>query len=896
MDYRKTYCYAFGNYKFTGSDGEQNFTTWKCYHVDQILKEIVKKSKDGNAFCSVQRYSSLDATDGDLQYCDLYFDFDGPFEQTRTDAVKVVQYFTGERFNLPAELVRVWYSGGKGFHILVNAEVVGIQPHKELTYQMKKATLFVSSFLDLQTLDKSIYTIRRMWRIPDSKHYSGCFKTELYHGELFEKSEAEIKTLASSPRGPLWGEDDVTGIEPDEDLQVWFQGFVTAYEDDVKFQSNQPRAAVKKLEKAPVCVQDLLDNHIRQEGSRNRATMTLAAYYKDQGATQQEAEAVLVPWALRTPAGLTSKKGERELTAGTKSVIKTVYDDAGKYTFGCAFIRSLGTGTDKPIQCDGDRCPVANVTLDDEISGLPDNLEFQERNIALQGIYRKVAMMGPTAREHYIDMVSKRFKMSKVAIRDEIKRVEMALKVEPAIPRPLDKPRDKALSLVQDIKNGVFHYLIYVPTSASNFVPRLVTSERQLEPVGEDAELPEDTARWSVDSQTAFNVFEWLSGNKTVDAGQVFRELRDFIEQYMWYPDKRFYQLLAVWIMQTYVFNIFDTTGYLALIGTKRTGKSRTLEILEQFAFNCLKADSFSDAFIYRAIERNRSTMLFDEADSLRKQPKESVNERLEIIRSGYKRAGKVGRCEGESNNTVTFSTYSPKAIANVTGLEEALEDRVIFVNVERKPQEIQVKKLVFRDLDRVIQEVRNKLYFFGLQYSGQIADIYREYRTDELEDREAEIWAGVLVVAKLISEELHGSLMSLAVENKNRKELREGLESVEAQVIMVLWELIQENNFSQLTTSGKYWKSETIRKAIMDQLGWEKISRNWISSVLLKLRIIEDNKEYKERFRVIEDGKQTRPMHYLLISEKVLNTAKKYSVDLEGNEEKFSNDEKIEF
>jgi len=52
--------------------------------------------------------------------------------------------------------------------------------------------------------------------------------------------------------------------------------------------------------------------------------------------------------------------------------------------------------------------------------------------------------------------------------------------------------------------------------------------------------------------------------------------------------------------MQTYVFNIFDTTGYLALIGTKRTGKSRTLEILEQFAFNCLKADSFSDAFIYR--------------------------------------------------------------------------------------------------------------------------------------------------------------------------------------------------------------------------------------------------------------------------------------------------------
>ena len=47
------------------------------------------------------------------------------------------------------------------------------------------------------------------------------------------------------------------------------------------------------------------------------------------------------------------------------------------------------------------------------------------------------------------------------------------------------------------------------------------------------------------------------------------------------------------------------------------------------------------------------------------------MNERLEIIRSGYKRSGKVGRIEKGAEGRMmrkTYSTYSPKMIANVTG------------------------------------------------------------------------------------------------------------------------------------------------------------------------------------------------------------------------------------
>ena len=887
--FRDRYIYCFGNYKFKTEDGQEGFTKWRRYKVNEVYEKIVKKSNNGNAFNSIQLFSVDEPLENESHWCDLYFDLDGKFDQTREDAVKIVRYFTADRFSLPQEMVRVWYSGGKGFHVLINAEVIGCKPHPQLTYIHKKAALFIESYLGLKTLDTaSIYSISRMWRVPDSKHHSGYYKTELHHHELSSKTEIEIKELASKPRGSLWEPEDLQDVMVDEDLSAWYQEFIKEHEEDDKFQCQHPNDTVKKVGMVPVCVQDLLDNHIRLEGSRNKATMTLATFYKEQELPIQETEAILTPWALKTPKEFTSKKTERDLTAGTKSVIKTVYDAGDKYNFGCAFIRSLGTGTDKPIACNNDVCPINTVTLEYQITSLPENINFQEHAAALQKIYREIAMKGPTAREHYINLLKERFKLSKQTIKEEVKAAEMNLKIEPAIPKPLDKPRDKALSLVQDVKEGIFHYLIYVPTNKGNFIPRLITSERQMEIIeDEEADLPEDMARWSVDSVTPYNVFEWLNGGKKVDLKDVYREIEGFIKTYMWYPDERFHQLVSAWIMTTYVFNVFDTVGYLALIGTKRTGKSRTLEILEQLCFNSTKADSMSDAYIYRIIERNRATLLFDEADSLRKTPDKSVNERLEIIRSGYKRAGKVGRCEGESNSTVTFSTYSPKAIANVSGLEDALEDRVIYINVERKPKEVEIKKLIFRDLERTIQVIRNKLYFFGLQYSKQIAEVYREYRNDELEDREAEIWAGVMVVAQLISQELHDSLLSLAIENRDRKELREGLESNEAQVIMVLWNMIQENNFAHITMDGKYWAVETIKAAVMEQLGWEKMSGKYMANAMLRLRIIEDTAEFKKRFKFrTEKGTEVKKMCYLLKPEKIKLSALKYSVNLEVDED----------
>jgi DNA primase len=534
----------------------------------------------------------------------------------------------------------------------------------------------------------------------------------------------------------------------------------------------------------------------------------------------------------------------------------------------------------------------APVDVDKLIEELPEKISLSEHQDALRRILREVAKKPPTQREAYIGLLKDRFGLSKSALREEIKLLELEIKVEPPIPQPLPEPRRADICLAQDLVDDVFHYCIFLPTNKGEYVPRLVKSDRTLETVPEElmSRLPDDMARWSVDSITPYNVFEWLEGSKEVDARQLFEDLRNYLRQFLWYPDERLYSLIPLWWMATYIYMVFDAIGYLAMVGTKRTGKTLLLDLTEMLAFNARSFSSGSDAYIFRTVEDDRATLLLDEADQLRKQQKEAVNERLEIIRSGYKRSGKVGRIEKGAEGGMTrktYSTYSPKMIANVTGLEDALEDRVLHIDCQRKPDDAQVREFHPRAEKPTTQLLRNKLYFFGLQSAVEIALIYDGYRPEGLLNREAEIWSGILCVAKYVGQDVHDEVLSLAHANQSRKELREGVESIEAQEIMALWTLVQDNNYTIEEGGRRYWSAGSVKSAIQDQLDWDKMSHKTVSNDLLRLRIIEDNETYKRRVRVeVEHEGRVRKqqvMCYWLDPYRIKRVAELYKVSLDN-------------
>ncbi|HHY45739.1 MAG TPA: DUF3631 domain-containing protein [Firmicutes bacterium] len=549
-----------------------------------------------------------------------------------------------------------------------------------------------------------------------------------------------------------------------------------------------------------------------------------------------------------------------------------------------------------------------DIPIEEQISSLPPDIDWEEHQAAWKRLIRSLVKKRPAAREQYIRLIKERFKLGAKVIRDEIKAEELAMKVEPPIPAPLDAPRQTSCVLAQDMVDGVFHYGIWLPTNKGEFVFRLVTSDRKLLEAPEDVQayqLPKDFARWSVDSATPYNVFEWLHGKAEIDAKALFEEIRDFIRRYMWYPDERTYSLLAVWIMQTYVFMVFDQLPYLALVGTKRAGKTRLFELLEMLCFNAKLASSVTDAYLFRSVEVDRVTLLVDEADQLKAPSKDGLNEKLEILRSGYRRSGSVGRIEGDDRARVDFSTYSMKAIANVSGLEDALEDRTISLPVERKPKEVHVAKLVHRKVQRQTQVMRNKLYCFGLQYAGRLAELYETVEVEGVDDREAEIWSGPMCIARLLGNGIPDMIASLARENSERKALREGMESVEAQEIIAVWTLVTEEEPDIKEGSRRWYRAERLRNVIADQLGWDSFNYKRLSTDLVKLRLIEDSPEYKQRFRIDREVtdkfgeiriRKSQVMCYWLKEEWIIRAAERFGVNLgqklKINQSSFQNDD----
>lgn len=485
-----------------------------------------------------------------------------------------------------------------------------------------------------------------------------------------------------------------------------------------------------------------------------------------------------------------------------------------------------------------------------------------------------------------------------------------------------DKPIRLDFSLAQDFVDGILHYTIYLPVDIeghTQLMPHLITSEREAVLITREVleerniyvneiAMPSNMNRWSVDTQTDFSVHHYLNKECEVGSFAIYRDLHRTFTNFLWHPDLSLATILSLWTMESYVFMIFDSIGYLAAVGTKRTGKTRMLELLGEVAFNAIKLGGQSDAYTFRKIENDRVTLLMDEADRLARQAKAGGSNIIEHLRDGYKRTGQTGLCEGEAHRPTEFSTYSMKAFANVEGVEEMLGDRVIVLLPERKPLDEPVARLLMRRERSSFQLLRNKLYVWALTHAKQIHDAYVNLEIPDeyklfISDREEEIWAGLLAIAKVIDDDKEGvklfkELLDIAKTNKQRKVAEESTGSIDAQFLEALLDFLLNGEPNVEYVDGKpYFRQYEIERHIADFLGWVKVSSTrFVSKHLKRLRIIDDVgtdrirkvvSDYpiiteKDGERVTEYVKKRIALYHLDI-ERVKEVAVRYDVQVTG-------------
>ena len=265
-----------------------------------------------------------------------------------TDTKKIVDYYM-QGFDIEP---RVWFSGNRGFHIEVAGEAYGAKPDSNLTYYFHHVVREIVQKLELTTVDESIYSIPRLWRINNTIHH----KTGLYKRRIRLQELNNMKNIIKFAESKYDIDDD------NDELPVLNKQYLTgvklykANKTIVKEAIDQPYDFTGD----PPCIRFLLEHGLAELGTKNKADMCLSGYYKDSGKTLEEALDLLDAWSRSIALADTHIASPEQRVLQTMRVAKTVYSNQ-QYRFSCGSIKQCGD------ICKEDECNVQKEGLQVEL-------------------------------------------------------------------------------------------------------------------------------------------------------------------------------------------------------------------------------------------------------------------------------------------------------------------------------------------------------------------------------------------------------------------------------------------------------------------------------------------------------------------------------------------------
>ncbi len=356
MEFRKKFCYVDVH-----SSAQRQ---WKRVKLDEVDKKLLGPSNNFKCFQSVQRYAKASGEADafqELMWMPLFFDLDSEDPGDTIEDVKKIHNYLTDILEIDREYIRIWFSGKKGFHIVVEPEVFGIKPEKQLHFKIKKAAMEICELLSLTTFDAKVYSVRRVLRVANSIHQdTKLFKTEVSLAEVAQ-GIASIVEKAKRPSKLKRRDDPEDDVPTIEEAKEFWDRVTAECEEAKELQNLNPSHRIKGFGELPVCMKHLLAlEELPTANSGNRTVISMASYLKDAKHSLEEAIGIMVPWALKLK-NIGWSDQPRKLEASVRSTVKYIYhksQDKGStpYHFACKYILALKT-PEHAIPCQGLQCP-----------------------------------------------------------------------------------------------------------------------------------------------------------------------------------------------------------------------------------------------------------------------------------------------------------------------------------------------------------------------------------------------------------------------------------------------------------------------------------------------------------------------------------------------------------
>lgn len=152
-------------------------------------------------YIGVDRNPEKDIEPNRYGFFPMDFDSIGDVAKSVIEA-KNTMFHLEDKYNVDPFNLRIYMSGGKGVHIEIPPEILGVTPGPNLYQEYKEIAKQIQNDLDLKTLDTTIYKGGKgqMFRLPNVPRDNGHYKVPVTPIELIKMSPDELTRLTETKR------------------------------------------------------------------------------------------------------------------------------------------------------------------------------------------------------------------------------------------------------------------------------------------------------------------------------------------------------------------------------------------------------------------------------------------------------------------------------------------------------------------------------------------------------------------------------------------------------------------------------------------------------------------------------------------------------------------------
>ena len=159
---------------------------------------------------------------------------------------------------------------------------------------------------------------------------------------------------------------------------------------------------------------------------------------------------------------------------------------------------------------------------------------------------------------------------------------------------------------------------------------------------------------------------------------ELYDEVRQFLYDHVDLLEEIYYDLLTAWVFTTWRVDDTKECAYLLFSGVPSSGKSRSMETLNEICYNGLNAAQITTPALYRILTKEPTTLFIDNFERLNGDRLDKI---LTILNSGYTRGAQIIMVNKDKHDEIQyFECYGPKAVGTTKNVDAAFKSRCIMI------------------------------------------------------------------------------------------------------------------------------------------------------------------------------------------------------------------------